>query len=45
MVTVLLGSLGEGPNDLAPQRELWTVQREPWAARVSGVLPLERDPV
>lgn len=42
-VTVLLGTLDEAPNDLVPQRELWTIRREPWAAPVPGALQFERD--
>lgn len=44
-VTVLLGTLDEAPNDLVPERELWTVRREPWAAPVPGAMQFERDPV
>jgi hypothetical protein len=34
VVTVLLGTLDEAPNDLVPAREIWTVRREPWAQPV-----------
>jgi hypothetical protein len=44
-VTVLLGTLDEAPNDLMPQRELWTIRREPWAAPVPGAMQFERDPI
>lgn len=44
-VTVLLGTLDEAPNDLIPERELWTIRREPWAAPVPGAMQFERDPV
>lgn len=44
-VTVLLGTLDEAPNDLVPERELWTIRREPWAAPVPGAMQFERDPV
>jgi hypothetical protein len=45
VVTVLLGTLDEAPNDLVPQREIWTVRREPWVAPVPGAMQFERDPV
>lgn len=45
VVTVLLGTLDEAPNDLVPERELWTIRREPWAAPVPGAMQFERDPV
>jgi hypothetical protein len=44
-VTVLLGTLDEAPNDLIPERELWTVRREPWAAPVPGAMQFDQGPV
>ena len=44
-VTVLLGTLDEAPNDLMPERELWIIRREPWAAPVPGAMQFERDPI
>jgi hypothetical protein len=44
-VTVLLGALDEPPNDLVPERELWTIRREPWAAPIPGAMQFERDAV
>ena len=44
-VTVLLGTMDEAPNDLVPERELWTIRREPWVAPVPGAMQFERDPV
>jgi hypothetical protein len=41
---VLLGTLDDPPNDLVPQREIWTVRREPWVQPVPGAEQFERDP-
>jgi hypothetical protein len=43
-VEVLLGTLDDPPTDLAPQREIWTVRREPWLSPVPGAEQWERDP-
>lgn len=41
---VLLGTLDDPPNDLLPQREIWTMRREPWLQPVPGAEQFERDP-
>jgi hypothetical protein len=42
---ILLGTLDDPPNDLIPQREIWTIRREPWLPPVPGADQFERDPV
>lgn len=41
---ICLGSLDEPPTGLVPQREIWTIRREPWLAPVPGAAQFERDP-
>ncbi|RYE10257.1 MAG: GFA family protein [Hyphomicrobiales bacterium] len=40
---VLLGALDDGPGDLVPTQEGWTIRREHWLAPVAGAAQFERD--
>ncbi len=44
-VTILLGTLDEPAEDLVPEREIWTLRRQPWVAPVPGAMQFERGPV
>jgi hypothetical protein len=43
-VEILLGALDDGPGDLTPTQEGWTIRREHWLAAVAGAGQFERDP-
>jgi hypothetical protein len=40
---VLLGALDDGPGDLVPTREGWTIRREHWLTPVPGARQFARD--
>jgi hypothetical protein len=41
---VLCGALDEGPSDLPPDVEGWTIRREPWLPPIPGARQFSRDP-
>jgi hypothetical protein len=41
---IMLGAFDDGPTDLAPVREGWTIRREHWLAPILGCGQFERDP-
>ncbi len=41
---IMLGSLDEAPNGLAPSREGWAIRREDWLPEIPGAARHDRDP-
>ena len=40
---IMLGTMDDPPGDLIPEREIWTIRREPWMAPVPGAAQFDRD--
>jgi len=43
-VEIFLGTLDQGPNDIAPTLEVWTIRREHWLPPVAGAAQHEGNP-